>query len=293
MKDVSTKVKYHKKYLDYFLLLKELSIIIFFNRKKNLNSVDDRDKILFPSIPKLITIKDLKIGDVLFCNSDKFFSKIIQNSSEGSYCHCALYIGNNRVIDVVPNKLRISNISNFISEYKYIAVTSVPLSASDKEKLSINIEEMLKDDIKYNHIPAFFSVLFEFNYSKKVLDMNNYKFYEKEIDIESKKKYFCSEFVLYSFCNIDYYDITKYCNPSNWTPNGLVREGFFRFKGYLNKENSFSKVSDDDYFLFGFPELVTEKGREYHKKSWTSFYDSFKIIDKGDGKLYLENTLKD
>ena len=143
MKDVSTKVKYHKKYLDYFLLLKELSIIIFFNRKKNLNSVDDRDKILFPSIPKLITIKDLKIGDVLFCNSDKFFSKIIQNSSEGSYCHCALYIGNNRVIDVVPNKLRISNISNFISEYKYIAVTSVPLSASDKEKLSINIEEML------------------------------------------------------------------------------------------------------------------------------------------------------
>lgn len=92
------------------------------------------------SPPKLLSEQDLICGDVLFCGDDSNGkqSRLIRAASAGCYVHCALYIGDGIVVDVVSSGTREMPLNKFLSQYSYIAVTRCPgntESCSRRKKL--------------------------------------------------------------------------------------------------------------------------------------------------------------
>jgi len=268
-------------------------------REKILNNCYDNDYLFIGTRPKILSSDDLLFGDVLFSNSNTFSSKIIREYTEGSYSHSAIYIGNNKVMDVNKNGgLRIINVKKFVSECNYIVVTRVPIPPKCKIRMQSYINELKNKRYKYNKKGAFLSFFKEFNtlykrsYFKKFNTLlknfiiKNFDKNEKKLNYSMYETYFCSQLILDIYAQAGYYR-TEYYNPKNWTPNGLVREGFFRFLGYMNKYNDLLKISKSDYFLFGHPELLTKEGQNHHDKISSDFFNEVAVMlkDKEYNKL--------
>jgi uncharacterized protein YycO len=133
-------------------------------RKKILNNCYDNDYLFIGTRPKILNSEDLLFGDVLFSNSNTFSSKFIRKYTEGSYSHSAIYIGNNKIMDVNKDGgLRIKNVKEFVSECNYIVVTRVPIPPKIKIKMQSYINELKIKSYKYNKKGAFLSFFKEFN----------------------------------------------------------------------------------------------------------------------------------
>ena len=246
-------------------------------RKKILNNCYDNDYLFIGTRPRILDSKDLLFGDVLLSNSNTIPSKIIRHFTEGSYSHSAIYIGNNRIMDVNKNSgIRTINVKKFINECNYIVVTRIPIPPKYKIKMQSYIKELKKKNYKYNKKGAFLSFFKEFNTLKNYFSIKDFHSNEKKLNYSNNKIYFCSQLIMDIYTKTGYYD-TEYFNPEKWTPNGLAREGFFRFLGYMNKENDLLKIPKNDYFLYGHPELLTKEGQRYHDKILSDFI----------GKLYI------
>lgn len=261
-------------------------------REKILNNCYDNDYLFIGTRPKMLSSKDLLLGDVLFSNSNTPTSKFIRKYTEGSYSHSAIYIGDNNVMDINKNGgLRIINLQKFINECNYIVVTRVPMLPKRKLKMQSYINELKKESYKYNKKGALlsffkeFSTLYKRSYFKKYnfllrsFAIKNFEKNEKKLNYTKYKTYFCSQLVLDIYARSGYY-MTEHQNPEKWTPNGLVREGFFRFLGYMNKYNDLSKIAKNDYFLFGHPELLTKEGQDHNDKIRSDFFNEVAIMLK-------------
>lgn len=264
------------------------------SRIKILNKCYDNDYVFIGTRPKILNSKDLLFGDVLFSNTNSWSSEIIRRFTEGSYSHCAIYIGNNEIMDVNKNGgIRTKDIKEFIKECNYIVVTRIPQLPKRKVMMQSYINELKGKGYHYNNKGAFLSLFREFytlykrSYFKKynILLKNfmfkDFKRNDKKLNYSRYKKYFCSQLILDIYAQSGY-NMTEYQNPAKWTPNGLVREGFFRFFGYMNKDNNLLKISKSDYFLFGHPELLTKEGQIYHDKRKSDFFNEVNIMLKDE-----------
>ncbi|WP_305816207.1 hypothetical protein [Photobacterium leiognathi] len=219
------------------------------------------DGIMIGTPPPLLSEKDLKVGDVLFCsksNDDKM-SNLIQKTTDGPYTHCAIYFGNNTIVHMTTRGIKApNNISDFISEYTYIAVTRCPgLKNPDfelypifKKKLIDFIQSNLDKKVKYNIVGAGLSPLREYkNISKHYAQNQQQKNKVKDVD---KKSYFCSEFILDCFKATEYIDKDhSYWKADNWTPTGLAEENIFDLVGFMSN-NGLHAVSSQDPHLMGY-----------------------------------------
>jgi hypothetical protein len=218
-------------------------------------------------VPELLSLNDLKFGDVLFCGSsiNEKNTNLIQNTTDGSYVHCAIYIGDNKIVDVTTSGIRKRYINTFINDYSYVAITRCPGdNLSRKKAIEIFIDNAFKKQVKYNWFGALFSPIKEY--------INITWFYSKGTREEyhgptlAKEKYFCSEFVVDCYKASGYIRTAKrYMISNKWTPTGLAEENIFGFIGYISN-NGLKAVDHNDPFLGGNIHLLTEKGREGHLK---------------------------
>ncbi len=261
-------------------------------RKKILNNCYNNDYLFIGTRPKILNNKDLLFGDVLFSNSNTFSSKLIKRYTEGSYSHSAIYIGDNSIMDINKNGgLRVIGLQEFVNESNYTVVTRVPILPKRKVKMQSYVNELKKKNYEYNKKGAFLSFFKEFytlskrtyfkksNVLLKSFLIKDFEKNEKKLNYSMYKTYFCSQLVMDIYAQSGYYT-REYQNPEKWTPNGLVREGFFRFLGYMNKYNDLSKIAKTDYFLFGHPELLTKEGQNYHDKVRNDFFNKVAIMLK-------------
>ncbi|MCJ8326620.1 MAG: hypothetical protein MJK08_05910 [Campylobacterales bacterium] len=245
-----------------------------YTRKKIINNCYDTDYLLIGTRPKILNSEELLFGDVLFSNSNTFSSKIIRTFTEGSYSHCAIYIGNNKIMDVNKNGgIRTLSVKEFVIECNYIVVTRVPIPLKNKIRMKSYINKLKNRSYIYNKKGAFLSFFKEFNTLKRRFSIKDFYKNEETLNYSNNKEYFCSELIMDIYTQTGYYE-TEYYNPKKWTPNGLIREVFFKFFGYMNKYNDLSKIPNNDYFLFGHPELLTKEGQNYHDKSSTDLFNA-------------------
>ena len=148
-------------------------------------------------VPQLLNINDLQFGDVLFCGSsnNEKNTELIQNTTDGAYIHSAIYIGDNKVVDVITTGIRNICIKDFINNYSYIAVTRCPGNNHSRKNAIMNfINLSMKRKVKYSYYKAILSPIKEYFNIKWFYSCGS-----RERYIEStlpRKEYFCSEFIV-------------------------------------------------------------------------------------------------
>lgn len=218
--------------------------------------------------PKLLLEKDLLPGDVLFCGSGpgEKIRDIIQLTTVGEYVHCALYIGNCEIVDVVRSGARRIKLSDLLSEYSYLAATRCPGNEEYPERrqklvaFGVAMSAGNGDCLKYNHLGAPLAALYEIADIRK-LDV----LWRKEPRLSSKpkkaKRMFCSEFIINAYVDCGYMrQNDPFTQASRRTPNGLAEERIFTHLGYMS-ENGWDGVSKDDHFLGGCGWAISPAGR--------------------------------
>lgn len=246
---------------------------------------NDREMIV-PNIGT-ININEIKIADILLCGpsiSEKV-NDIIQNTTDGTFIHCALYIGNDIIIDMTTKGIRRIKISNFIDNYSYIAIMR-------SQRVNLNIDAVInfakqkeKRKCKYNWIGAILSPIKEYNNIKwfyaSMPHNTNYNLKKPNFNKKSfllSERYFCSELIMDCFKaadDIDKYE--KYYKSDKWSPTGIAEDSMFSFMGYLGDEKIWSKIDKLDPFLMGDKSLRTQTGRDVHNKAYEDLMNIGKL----------------
>lgn len=207
-------------------------------------------------------------GDVLFCGSDdnEKQNRLIQHASAGGYVHCALYIGDGRVVDVVRSGIRKTPFNTFLSQYQYIAVARCPGNDEfpiRRKKILKFAQNALEGGISgYNYLGAILSPI------KELADLKNMDILWKlshnsgEAHNSPSKRSFCSEFIIETYVACGYIDANdSYISPARRTPSGLAEENIFNLQGYMSK-TGWKGISREDHFLGGQSWVLSKKGRE-------------------------------
>jgi len=218
--------------------------------------------------PKLLTEKDLLPGDVLFCGggSGVKMRDLIQLTTAGEYVHCALYIGNGEIVDVVLSGARRITLDMLLAEYSYAAATRCPGNEEYPERreslvaFGVAMSAASGDRLKYNHIGAPLAAVREIADIRK-LDL----LWRKEPQLSShrqkSKRMFCSEFIINAYVDCGYIRRNDpFTQASRRTPNGLAEENIFEHLGYMSA-NGWDGVSKDDHFLGGCGWAISPEGR--------------------------------
>ena len=249
-------------------------LLKFFRRKKGQlkRRTDRRFRGLYMGPPPdLLAQKDLHIGDVLFCgqaNAEKR-TALIQNSTDGIYVHCALYIENGLVVDIVKKEgIRELPFEEFIKKYTYVAVTRYPGVKRDKRRQAKIFQfamAAIKKGYKYNSIGAILLPLREYFHIQRAYDFGiggNLRQLRDQKKFQGANRLFCSEFII--TCYVEVGLIPKddlFLRPHLWSPNGLAEENIFEFVGYVTNTN-LQAVDKDDQFLAGNGWVLTPEGQK-------------------------------
>lgn len=207
--------------------------------------------------PKLLSANDLEVGDVVFCgsaNTDKATS-LIQNLTDGSYVHCGIYIGNNKIIDIATSGARCVTVNNFIHEYSYLAISRCPGMNHHRKRAIVRYAKLCVNKlVKYNWLGAAVLPINEYLYITSQYRMAfGKKFRPPRLSKKyfTKNRMFCSEFVVQCFKACGYimkddpYSISQKCSPT-W----LAEENTFSLIGYMSV-SGLKCVDKNDPFLGG------------------------------------------
>ena len=249
-------------------------LLEFFRRQKDRlkRQADRRYKGLYIGPPpELLAQEDLHVGDVLFCgqaNSEKR-TALIQKSTDGIYVHCALYVGNGLVVDVVKKGgIRELSFDEFLKKYAYIAVTRYPGVKRDKRRQAKIVQfakSAIQKGYRYNSVGAFLLPLREYFHIQRAYVFGSggkLKQLRDQRKFLGANRLFCSEFIL--TCYVEIGLIPKddlFLRPHLWSPNGLAEENIFEFVGYVTNSN-LEAVSKDDQFLAGNGWVLTSEGQK-------------------------------
>lgn len=205
----------------------------------------------------VISQSNLNTGDFLFCrprvkaNNTNIQSSLIQSVTGGYYTHCALHIGNGKIIHAVSPKVREDSLIDLLKEYDYLVATRLQCIANPSHIISYAQKQLNKP---YNLCGAVLSPFFEWKYvvSQHIKDMENPLITNERV--LDKKSLFCSQLLMESMFHCGYLDnlqaCERYFQSEYWTPTGLAKYGygdFFTLVGFLsnNQNNNFNQ----DYFL--------------------------------------------
>jgi hypothetical protein len=218
--------------------------------------------------PKLLTEKDLLPGDVLFCGGGRGekMRDLIRLATAGEYVHCALYIGNGEIVDVVLSGARRISLNTLLEKYSYVAATRCPGNEAYPERrkrlVTFGVAMSVKsgDRLKYNHFGAPLAAV------KEIADIRKPDVrWRKEPQLSNSpkiaKRMFCSEFIINAYVDCEYMRRNDpFSQASRRTPNGLAEENIFEHLGYMSI-NGWDGVSKDDHFLGGCGWAISPEGR--------------------------------
>lgn len=283
--------KIQSMFKSFFYLLFRLITFPFFKivraKQNKLKTGTDRryQGLWMAPPPSIVSLEDLRDGDVLFCGGalkDKV-TDLIQNSSDGPYTHCGVYLGSGKVVDVVTSGIRNIELNEFVSNYEYVTVTRCRGLDTSEEKLNTQRIDKLKEfalscinnNVKYDWKSAVLSPLKEFK---------NIKFHYKvgvtdnrESSHHEQSNYFCSQFVLACIKATGWIDEeSSYFEPICWTPTGLAEENIFHFIGFMS-DKGLKGVSKFDPFLAGNSWVLSEEGQKELKQRQLEFKKRIKL----------------
>lgn len=133
-------------------------------------------------------IASLQPGDIILSKGNSTKSEILTNIFEMKYSHAMLYIGNGKVIEAVPEGVKISKLRYYLNNDYNLAI--LRLKSGNKKLLIKNIKAKL--GIPYSFLGVIYGALLHF--TKKLFRLNINDIIElagKDLD----KKEFCSELI--------------------------------------------------------------------------------------------------
>jgi len=218
--------------------------------------------------PELIDSTKLLSGDVLFCGQTDQdpLTQIIQNTTDGIYVHCGVYIGDNKVAHAVAGGVTEIPLEKFVTSYSYISVTRCPGANSKRSDLIVDFaQRCIASEFRYNFIGAALSPLREYlsirrRYSllwNKKPKMRAVSKWAKR----PKKRYFCSEFVVQCYIECGYIPQEEaYDDAGCWSPTGLAEESIFTLIGYMSPDG-LEGVHPEDPYIYGSSWVLTPSGQ--------------------------------
>ncbi len=227
--------------------------------------------------PKLLSEDDLLPGDVIFCGQSKKdkATELIQNTTDGVYVHCAIYVGDGKVVDAVRSGVREIELDSFLSEYSYLSVTRPPGANPKRSNMIVDFaRECLEERFRYNLLGAAFVPIREYF---NVKNFHNLDFRKRlrpkkaRLAWLPKKSYFCSEFVIECYVKCGYIgeDNSYFCS-SYWSPTGLAEEAVFQLQGFMSTDG-LEAVAPLDPYIGGCDWVLTPRGRrqlEERQRRW-------------------------
>lgn len=218
--------------------------------------------------PELLDSTELLSGDVLFCgqiNQDTL-TQIIQNTTDGIYVHCGVYIGENKVAHAVGSGVSEIPLEKFVAGYSYVSVTRCPGANPKRSELIVEFaQRCIASEFRYNFIGAALSPLREYlSIRRRYGLLCNKKPKVRVISKRAKhpkKRYFCSEFVVQCYIECGYIPREEaYDEAGCWSPTGLAEENIFTLIGYMSTDG-LAGVHPEDPHLHGNSWVLTPAGQ--------------------------------
>jgi hypothetical protein len=245
--------------------------------------------------PELLLGQELLAGDVLFCGQAKRdkVTELIQNTTDGVYVHCGIYIGDGTVVDAVRSGVREIALEDFVSDYSYVSVTRCPGSNQQRSELIVEFARTCaRSGLRYNHIGAALAPLREYFNIRKQYSLNRKKhrrtYGGRNQADPSQKKYFCSEFVVQCYIECGYIaEEEDYYQTAFWTPTGLAEENIFQLVGFMSN-TGLTTVDPKDPHLNGCSWVLTPEGREHlevRRKKQEAYIKKIQLETEGELKL--------
>lgn len=223
--------------------------------------------------PVLLHGQELLAGDVLFCGQAKRdkVTELIQNTTDGVYVHCGIYIGGGTVVHAERNGVREIPLEKFVADYAYVSVTRCPGGNQQRSELIVQFAlRCARSGLRYNYIGAALAPLREYLNIRKQYSLHRKKRrwasgWRKRPD-SARMNYFCSEFVVQCYVECGYIGGGEgYDQTSCWSPTGLAEENIFRLIGYMSV-GGLAAVDAKDPHLSGCSWVLTPEGNERLKK---------------------------
>lgn len=223
--------------------------------------------------PELLNSQQLLAGDVLFCGQPREngckLTEVIQNTTDGVYVHCGIYIGDGAVVDAVAKGVREITLEQFVSNYTYIAVTRCP---GTNEKRSKAITQFARRcvGLRYNRLGAAMVPLREYLNIRWHYDLHNIgrerRFRKSQRTRAARNGYFCSEFVVQCYIECGYIPEGQgYYDAKCWSPTGLAEDRFFELIGFMSV-GGLMAVHPGDPHISGSAWVLTPEGQQILKE---------------------------
>lgn len=237
-------------------------------------STDRRYKGIWMSdAPELLNGQELRAGDVLFCGQPQVhggkLTELIQNTTDGVYVHCGVYIGDGTVVDAVASGIREIPLEHFVSNYTYVAVTRCP-GANEKRSEAIIQFARRCVGLRYNRRGAAMVPLREYLNIRRHYNLHKMRherpFGKSRRTRAAQNGYFCSEFVVQCYIECGYIpEEQSYYDAQCWSPTGLAEDRFFELIGFISA-GGLMAVHPDDPHLGGNAWVLTPEGQQVLKE---------------------------
>ncbi|WMI99980.1 YiiX/YebB-like N1pC/P60 family cysteine hydrolase [Pseudomonas chlororaphis subsp. aurantiaca] len=227
--------------------------------------------------PELLNGQELLAGDVLFCGQPQDngckLTEVIQNTTDGVYVHCGVYIGDGVVVDAVASGIREIPLEQFVSNYTYVAVTRCP-GTNEKRSEAITQFAHRCVGLRYNRRGAAMVPLREYLNIRWHYNLHKIR-HERPFGKSQRIRavgngYFCSEFVVQCYIECGYIPgEERYYDARCWSPTGLAEDRFFELIGFMS-DGGLEAVHPDDPYLAGNAWVLTPEGQRLLKerKKW-------------------------
>jgi hypothetical protein len=244
-------------------------------KQDNLKRRTDRrfEGLWMAPAPKLLDAQELLAGDVLFCGQAKRdkVTELIQNTTDGVYVHCGIYVGDDTVVDAVGAGVREVSLVQFVSDYAYVAVTRSPGANRERSKeIAQFARRCVNAGLRYNYIGAVLAPLREYLNIRKHYNVAARK---RLIRVRprrpkaARRSYFCSEFVVQCYIECGYIGQEhSYFQSGCWSPTGLAEENMFGLVGFMST-GGLAAVDPADPHIGGQGWVLTPEGQTHLNES--------------------------
>jgi uncharacterized protein YycO len=195
-----------------------------------------------------IDSSSLEAGDVLICYSRLMIGEL---GCETGYCHAAICIGPEKILESDAEGVKISTIDDLLIAYDHLSVfrASGLWSASRIQRLNAYGEQQIGKKFNIRALPRI-EYLRELNIETSQQQIEDH-FAGLSSSVETERKsYFCSELVATAFIHVGIIDQSAaiILKPETLLPIDIARDKVFGFfSGYITKSNNYV-VPEDDIF---------------------------------------------
>ncbi|WP_081849382.1 hypothetical protein [Aeromonas jandaei] len=212
----------------------------------------------------------LQVGDVILCSSsvNSKNSYLISEASDGVYVHCAIYVGDGMIVDMVVPQIRKISLHELSQDYRYLTVVRCfGINKVRQDKIIEFANLCLDKKVSYNYLGAVISPIKEYR--------NHLYHYVNQVDDSYAPKYetkkttslFCSEFIIECYKHANYIQKNSSRFQSDkWTPTGISEDNnIFEFIGYLDyylDSSVLNFVHPSDPYLAGNEWVLKDEGQK-------------------------------